>query len=64
MHRGIGAAASRRRPESVSDRWWRRTARDHVLVALAGLLGAGLALRIYFLLVWSPAITGYSDTGI
>ena len=64
MHRGIGAAASRRRPESVSDRWWRRIARDRVLVALAGLLGAGVALRIYFLLVWSPAITGYSDTGI
>src|SRR5439155_7110019 len=64
MHRGIGAAASTRRPESVSDRWWRRIARDRVLVALAGLLGAGVALRIYFLLVWSPAITGYSDTGI
>jgi hypothetical protein len=35
-----------------------------VLVALAVLLGAGLLLRVYFLLVWSPAITGYSDSGI
>jgi hypothetical protein len=35
-----------------------------VLVALALLLGAGLLLRVYFLLVWSPGITGYSDSGI
>jgi hypothetical protein len=35
-----------------------------VLVALALLLGVGLALRVWFLLVWSPAITGYSDSGI
>jgi hypothetical protein len=35
-----------------------------VLVALAVLLGAGLLLRVYFLLVWSPGITGYSDSGI
>jgi hypothetical protein len=34
-----------------------------VLVALAVLLGAGLLLRVYFLLVWRPAITGFSDTG-
>jgi hypothetical protein len=38
--------------------------RDRVLVALSVLLGVGLLLRIYFLLVWTPAITGYSDTGI
>src|SRR5262249_26438367 len=31
---------------------------------LGALLGAGLLLRVYFLLVWSPAITGYSDSGI
>jgi len=28
------------------------------------LLGVGLALRIYFMFVWRPAITGYSDSGI
>jgi hypothetical protein len=38
--------------------------RDRVLLALAALLSAGLLLRVYFLLVWSPAITGYSDSGI
>jgi len=35
-----------------------------VLVALVVLLGVGLLLRVYFLLVWSPALTGYSDSGI
>jgi hypothetical protein len=35
-----------------------------VLIALAALLAVGLALRVWFLLVWSPAITGYSDSGI
>jgi hypothetical protein len=35
-----------------------------VPVALAALLGVGLLLRVYFLLVWSPAITGFSDSGI
>jgi hypothetical protein len=46
------------------DRRWSRIPRDPVLVALAVLLGAGLILRVWFLLVWSPAITGYSDSGI
>ena len=32
--------------------------------ALAVLLLVGLALRVYFLIVWRPAITGYSDSGI
>jgi hypothetical protein len=32
--------------------------------ALIALLAAGVLLRIYFLLVWRPAITGYSDSGI
>jgi len=35
-----------------------------VSVALAALLGVGLLLRVYFLFVWSPAITGFSDSGI
>jgi hypothetical protein len=38
--------------------------RDRVLFTLALLLGVGLALRVYFLLVWSPAIVGFSDTGV
>jgi hypothetical protein len=41
-----------------------RVPRDRALFALATLLGVGVLLRVYFLLVWSPAITGYSDTGI
>ena len=38
--------------------------RDRSLVALAGLLAAGVALRVWFMFVWGPAITGYSDSGI
>jgi hypothetical protein len=41
-----------------------RLRRDPVLLALVVVLGVGLLLRVYFLLVWRPAITGYSDTGI
>ncbi len=41
-----------------------RIPRDRVLVALAALLGLGLLLRIYFLLVWRPALTGFPDSGI
>jgi hypothetical protein len=35
-----------------------------VSIALAALLGVGLLLRVYFVLVWRPAITGFSDTGV
>ena len=35
-----------------------------VSIALAVLLVAGLLLRVYFVLVWRPAVTGFSDTGI
>jgi hypothetical protein len=38
--------------------------RDRVLVALAAILGVGLLLRVWFLLAWRPALTGYSDSGI
>jgi hypothetical protein len=41
-----------------------RILRDRVLLALALLLGVGLLLRVYFLFVWRPAITGFSDSGI
>ena len=38
--------------------------RDRVLLVLAALLGVGLLLRVWFLLAWRPALTGYSDSGI
>jgi hypothetical protein len=41
--------------------WLRR---DPALAALGVLLILGLAARVYFVLVWRPAITGYSDSGI
>lgn len=41
-----------------------RIAHDRVLLALTMLLVAGLALRIWLMLVWRPAMTGYSDSGI
>jgi hypothetical protein len=40
-----------------------RITRDRVALALAGLLGVGLLLRIWLILVWSPAFVGYSDSG-
>lgn len=49
---------------SATDLRLRRVARDGVLVALAVLLGVGLALRVWLVLVWRPAFTGYSDSGI
>jgi len=42
----------------------RRVLGDRVLLALALLLGVGLLLRVWFLLVWSPGLTGFSDSGI
>jgi hypothetical protein len=41
-----------------------RIAHDRVLLTLTILLVVGLALRVWFMFVWSPAITGYSDSGI
>jgi hypothetical protein len=38
--------------------------RDRVLFTLWVLLGVGLALRVYFLFVWRPAIVGFSDSGV
>ena len=48
----------------ATDRLLRRIPRDRVSVALAALLGVGLALRVYFFFVWRPAITGYSDSAV
>ena len=42
----------------------KRIPRDRVSIALATLLGVGLALRVYFMFAWSPALTGYGDSGI
>jgi hypothetical protein len=55
--------ASRSIGRLATDRLLRRITGDRVLVALALLLGAGLLLRVYFLFVWRPAITGFSDSG-
>jgi len=48
---------------SATDRLLRRP-HDRVWVALAALLGVGMLLRVYFLFVWRPALTGFSDSGI
>jgi 4-amino-4-deoxy-L-arabinose transferase-like glycosyltransferase len=41
-----------------------RVRHDPVLLALTLLLAAGLALRVWFTIVWHPALIGYSDSGI
>jgi hypothetical protein len=41
-----------------------RIPRDRVWLAQATLLGVGFLLRVYFMWVWRPAITGFSDSGI
>jgi hypothetical protein len=51
-------------PLTVASERARRLPRDRVLLALVALVGAGLLLRIYFLFVWRPALTGFSDSGI
>ncbi len=38
--------------------------RDRATIALVLLLAVGFILRVYFLIVWRPAITGFSDSGI
>jgi hypothetical protein len=42
----------------------RTAARDPVMVALALIVGLGVALRLYFLLRWRPALVGFPDTAI
>src|ERR1700677_3289740 len=41
-----------------------RERRPRERIALAIVLGVGVLLRVWFLLVWQPALTGYSDSGI
>jgi len=48
-----------------ADRPTRRIARyDAVTLALVALLCAGVLLRAWFVVVWRPAITGFSDSGV
>lgn len=56
-----GPAAASVRPRGVAERW----IREHPAVfGLAVLVGLGALLRVWLTLAWSPAFTGYSDTGI
>ena len=59
------------RPRATVKRWVDalralpgRIAHDRVLLALTVILALGAALRIWLMIVWSPAITGYSDSGV
>jgi hypothetical protein len=52
----VGPSGADRRPAEILH--------DRVLLALAALLGVGLLVRVWFMFAWSPAITGYSDSGI
>ena len=62
--RVIGVLGRLRARSSAPDRARLGIPRDRVSVALAALLGVGLLLRVWFLLVWRPALTGFSDSGI
>ena len=53
-----------RAPRRAAGRLRGRLTDDRSLLALVLLLVVGFAVRLWFLLVWSPAITGYSDSGI
>jgi Dolichyl-phosphate-mannose-protein mannosyltransferase len=64
LGRSLRLKRARRAGRPAPRRAGLRIPRDRVSVALAALLGVGLFLRVWFLLVWSPAITGYSDSGI
>ena len=59
-----GEGASRARLGGVIAGAWLRARTDRVVQALIGLLAAGIGLRIWLSLVWAPAFTGYSDSGI
>jgi hypothetical protein len=48
-------------PTGTAARWIRA---NPAIFALAVLLGVGVVLRIWLSFAWSPALTGYSDTGI
>jgi hypothetical protein len=63
LRRALSRGAERTPGRSLrarAERAWRRPE-----IALLGLLLIlGIAARVYFTLVWRPAITGYSDSGI
>jgi hypothetical protein len=56
-----GRADRPSRSRGAAERWIRS---NPAVFGLALLLGLGLVLRICLTLVWSPAFTGYSDSGI
>ncbi len=58
LKRTLTAAAHRARRQA------QRVRNDRVLLALTLLLGAGLLMRVWLMLVWRPAFVGYSDSGI
>lgn len=49
------------RSQGKIERWIRG---NPAMAGLAGLLVVGLLLRVWLMLAWSPAFTGYSDSGI
>ncbi len=55
------AERTQTRLELAPARWARA---NPAVFGLAALLGIGAILRIWLSLAWSPAITGYSDSGI
>lgn len=63
FHRAVDDRALRSKPREPgsAERWIRA---NPALFAIEVLLGIGVVLRIWMTVVWSPAITGYSDTGI
>jgi hypothetical protein len=60
-HRTGHPPGPERLPASSVESWVRA---NPVLFALGALLVLGVVLRVWLSLVWSPAITGYSDSGI
>ncbi len=63
--RAQAPAQIRSRPSlSWPQRWARVRPALSLPRPLLILLAVGLALRVYFMFVWSPAITGYSDSGV
>jgi hypothetical protein len=57
----VGPRTGAPRSQGKAEKW----VRAHSAVSALGLLlGLGLVLRIWLTIAWSPAFTGYSDTGI
>jgi hypothetical protein len=59
-----GLGGGRRTPGTTEAALRKRLGEHPVAYALGALLVVGLALRVWLTIVWSPALTGYSDSGI